>query len=69
MPTVTIRELGRHAGAAVTVQGWVMTTRSSGKIAFLVLRDGSGYLQCVFPKAEGTAFRPAVCKILSSDMG
>src|SRR6478735_6683853 len=52
MPTVSIRELGRHAGATVTVQGWVSTTRSSGKIAFLVLRDGSGYLQCVFPKAE-----------------
>ena len=52
MPTVSIRELGRHAGALVTLQGWVMTTRSSGKIAFLVLRDGSGYVQCVFPKAE-----------------
>ena len=52
MPTVSIRELGRHAGTTVTVQGWVVTTRSSGKIAFLVLRDGSGYLQCVFPKAE-----------------
>ncbi len=52
MPTVSIRELGRHAGTSVTVQGWVSTTRSSGKIAFLVLRDGSGYLQCVFPKAE-----------------
>ena len=52
MPTVSIRELGRHAGTSVTLQGWVMTTRSSGKIAFLVLRDGSGYVQCVFPKAE-----------------
>lgn len=52
MPTVSIRELGRHAGASVTLQGWVMTTRSSGKIAFLVLRDGSGFVQCVFPKAE-----------------
>jgi asparaginyl-tRNA synthetase len=29
-----------------------MTTRSSGKIAFLVMRDGSGYLQAVFPKNE-----------------
>ena len=52
MPTVSIRELGRHAGATVTLQGWVTTTRSSGKIAFLVLRDGSGFVQCVFPKAE-----------------
>jgi asparaginyl-tRNA synthetase len=34
------------------VDGWVMTTRSSGKIAFLVMRDGTGYLQAVFPKNE-----------------
>src|SRR5690606_34549541 len=36
----------------VTLRGWVMTTRSSGKIAFLVLRDGTGYLQAVFPRNE-----------------
>ncbi len=33
---------------AVTVQGWVRHRRSSGKIAFLVLRDGTGEVQCVF---------------------
>ncbi|MEI2721167.1 MAG: asparagine--tRNA ligase [Gemmatimonadales bacterium] len=32
--------------------GWVVTTRSSGKIAFCVMRDGTGYLQTVFPKNE-----------------
>ncbi len=52
MPTVTISDLRHHDGAAVTLQGWVVTTRSSGKIAFLVLRDGTGYVQCVFPKNE-----------------
>ncbi len=36
----------------MTVRGWVQTTRSSGKIAFVVLRDGTGYLQCVLSKAE-----------------
>src|SRR5690606_11324482 len=35
-----------------TVRGWVVTTRSSGKIAFLVIRDGSGQLQCVLAKKE-----------------
>jgi asparaginyl-tRNA synthetase len=34
------------------VQGWVVTTRSSGKIAFAVIRDGSGQVQGVVPKAE-----------------
>lgn len=52
MNNVSISDLGRHAGETVSVRGWVVTTRSSGKIAFLVLRDGSGYLQAVFPKAE-----------------
>ncbi|MGH7583332.1 MAG: asparagine--tRNA ligase [Gemmatimonadales bacterium] len=47
-----IADLRQHVGETVAVRGWVMTTRSSGKIAFLVLRDGTGYLQAVFPKNE-----------------
>ena len=50
--SLTIRELPDHIGESVTVRGWVMKSRSSGKIAFTVLRDGTGYLQCVIPKAE-----------------
>ena len=53
MPTrFDISALPGHSGATVTVQGWVLTTRSSGKIAFIVIRDGSGYLQGVLAKAE-----------------
>jgi asparaginyl-tRNA synthetase len=52
MPFVRINELHRHVGQTVTVRGWVATTRSSGKIAFVVLRDGSGYLQAVFSKRD-----------------
>lgn len=52
MVSVRIADLCHHTGATVTVDGWVMTTRSSGKIAFLVVRDGSGYLQAVFPRNE-----------------
>jgi len=40
------------AGQPVTVRGWVMTTRSSGKIAFVALRDGTGYLQVVVSKKD-----------------
>jgi asparaginyl-tRNA synthetase len=40
------------SGNAVAVRGWVVTTRSSGKIAFVVLRDGTGYLQAVLSKKE-----------------
>ena len=52
MSFARISELARHAGQSVTVRGWVSTTRSSGKIAFLVLRDGTGLLQCVLSKKE-----------------
>ena len=52
MTFASIAELGRHVGDTVTVRGWVSTTRSSGKIAFIVVRDGSGYLQAVLAKKE-----------------
>ena len=44
---VYISELGDHVGDNVLLKGWVQQKRSSGKIRFLVLRDGTGYLQCV----------------------
>jgi asparaginyl-tRNA synthetase len=49
-PFVRISELHRHAGQTVTVRGWVTHVRSSGKIGFAVLRDGSGTLQTVIVK-------------------
>ena len=52
MTAVDISELGRHVGEQVLVHGWVVTTRSSGKIAFLVVRDGTGYVQAVFARKE-----------------
>jgi len=53
MPEPTrISQLPAHEGQEVTVRGWVMTTRSSGKIGFATLRDGSGYLQVVIAKKE-----------------
>ena len=52
MAAVEISGLRAHVGETVTVRGWVMTTRSSGKIAFAVVRDGSGYLQGVLSKKE-----------------
>ena len=47
-----ISELPSQVGEPVAVNGWVTTTRSSGKIAFVVVRDGTGYLQGVLGKAE-----------------
>ncbi|HKP50162.1 MAG TPA: asparagine--tRNA ligase [Gemmatimonadales bacterium] len=54
MAVADISGLHAHVGETVTVRGWVVTTRSSGKIAFVVLRDGSGYVQGVLSKKEVT---------------
>ncbi len=44
---VYIEELPRHVGKEVTIRGWLFNKRSSGKIRFLIVRDGTGFLQCV----------------------
>jgi asparaginyl-tRNA synthetase len=52
MDAVDISGLHAHVGQTVSVRGWVVTTRSSGKIAFVVVRDGSGYVQGVLSKKD-----------------
>ena len=51
LASTRISGLSSEAGRIVTVRGWVTTVRSSGKVAFLVLRDGTGLLQCVLVKS------------------
>ena len=50
LPFARIAELRGRANQTVTVRGWVTHVRSSGKVAFVVLRDGSGLLQVVVAK-------------------
>jgi len=52
MNVVTVSELAQHVGQDVELKGWVYNTRSVGKIWFLILRDGTGILQCVVVKNE-----------------
>jgi asparaginyl-tRNA synthetase len=49
---VSIQNLKNHIGETVSVQGWLAGSRSSGKIAFLQLRDGSGFVQGVLAKSD-----------------
>jgi asparaginyl-tRNA synthetase len=48
---VYIEDIGKHEGEEVTIHGWLHNRRSSGKIHFLILRDGSGFIQAVMSKA------------------
>ena len=45
-----INQLSNHVGAEVVLQGWLYNMRSSGKILFPQLRDGTGVVQCVVLK-------------------
>jgi len=45
-----IEDIAKHAGETVTIRGWLHNRRSSGKIHFLNVRDGSGFIQCVMSK-------------------
>jgi asparaginyl-tRNA synthetase len=48
---VYIEDIGKHEGQEVTIKGWLHNRRSSGKIHFLILRDGTGFIQGVMSKA------------------
>src|SRR5712691_2537035 len=49
--TVRISDFRHHVGQEVRVQGWLHNKRSSGKLQFLIVRDGSGFAQAVVAKA------------------
>ena len=51
-PWVDIRTLSQHVGEKILIKGWLYNKRSSGKIHFLQLRDGSGTVQGVMVKNE-----------------
>jgi asparaginyl-tRNA synthetase len=52
MRVVRVEEIGAHDGETVTLRGWLAARRSSGKIHFLLVRDGSGTIQCVMGKRD-----------------
>lgn len=51
MGRIYIEDLNTYVGQEVTIHGWVYNKRSSGKIKFIVIRDGTGLLQCVMVKS------------------
>jgi asparaginyl-tRNA synthetase len=51
MAQVYIEDIGKHESQEVTLKGWLHNRRSSGKIHFLIVRDGTGFIQAVMSKA------------------
>lgn len=52
MDTVFVKDVKNYDGKEITLKGWLYNKRSSGKIWFLIFRDGTGILQCVIIKNE-----------------
>src|SRR5215831_6640685 len=48
---VYIEDIAKHEGEQVTINGWLHNRRSSGKLHFLIVRDGTGFIQAVMSKA------------------
>jgi asparaginyl-tRNA synthetase len=47
MVIASVEKIGAHDGSEVSLRGWVYNKRSSGKLQFILLRDGTGLIQCV----------------------
>ncbi len=52
MTLITIKEAPKRVGQEVEIRGWTFNSRSSGSIAFIQLRDGSGRIQAVVSKND-----------------
>lgn len=52
MDRVYIQDMSKHVDEHVSVAGWLFNKRSSGKIHFLILRDGTGFMQAVASRSD-----------------
>ncbi|MEZ0395676.1 MAG: asparagine--tRNA ligase [Anaerolineales bacterium] len=52
MALIRVEEISKHVGEEVTVRGWVYNRTDKGKLVFLLVRDGSGFVQCVAFKGD-----------------
>jgi len=52
MTLIRVEEITKYTGQEVTIQGWVYNRTDKGKLVFLLVRDGSGFIQCVAFKGD-----------------
>ena len=67
MESIQVVDIGRYEGQEVVLRGWLYNKRSSGKLHFLQLRDGSGVVQCVVFKGDVEAELFERCNHLSQE--
>src|SRR5512136_21000 len=51
-PIIRVDQIADYVGQEVTVRGWVYSRTDKGKLVFLLVRDGSGFVQCVAFKGD-----------------
>jgi asparaginyl-tRNA synthetase len=51
-PIIRVEEISKYTGQEATVQGWVYNRTDKGKLVFLLVRDGTGFVQCVAFKGD-----------------
>jgi asparaginyl-tRNA synthetase len=52
MPIIRVDEISKYEGQEATIQGWVYNRTDKGKLVFLLVRDGTGFVQCVAFKGD-----------------
>jgi asparaginyl-tRNA synthetase len=67
MPWVYVEEIAGYEGRDITVKGWLYNKRSSGKLHFLQVRDGTGLVQCVMFKNDVPAEQFALADHLTQE--
>ena len=67
VPWIRIAEAPTQTGQTVEVRGWLVHRRSSGKVQFLVVRDGTGVLQCVAGRSDVSPEHWEACERLTQE--
>src|SRR4026209_56673 len=49
---ISVSQISNYIGQEVTIKGWVYNRTDKGKLCFLLVRDGSGFVQCVALKGD-----------------
>jgi asparaginyl-tRNA synthetase len=66
-PWIRVQDAPGHVGQSVEVRGWLTHRRSSGKVQFLVIRDGTGIIQCVAGRTELSPEAWEACERLTQE--